>query len=307
MTERNDIPYGCCHCGCGAQTPIARKTSLKFGTVRGEPKRFIQGHGSWVDGKPVSNSRPCACGCGRMNRGFGRFVRGHQTAHVQQWDEMDGGYESPCWVWRGRRNKAGYGTTGREGFHLAHRWVYAKQRGAIADDLHLDHLCGVRECVNPSHLEPVTQAENNRRRPSKLTAEQRDEICQSTEPRGVVAEQYGVTPAYVYQLRGPMQPKVAQHVPDVDPKRLTYKLEDRGFSSECWAWTGTMLLSGYGAMGIGQSKFRAHRVSYVYHRGSVPLDMDLDHLCEQRDCINPDHLEPVTHQENMKRWRERRG
>jgi hypothetical protein len=76
-----------------------------------------------------------------------------------------------CWLWKGKRHKyKGYGyfklTTGKSGGKhiIAHRFAYMQFVGPIPDDRPvLDHLCLVRRCVNPSHLEPVTVAENNRR------------------------------------------------------------------------------------------------------------------------------------------------
>jgi hypothetical protein len=69
-----------------------------------------------------------------------------------------------CWIWQGAPHRNGYGyvqrTPERE---LAHRWFYERLVGPIPEGRHLDHLCRVRLCVNPGHLEPVTQAENNRR------------------------------------------------------------------------------------------------------------------------------------------------
>ena len=70
-----------------------------------------------------------------------------------------------CWLWTGTVHKTtGYGITSVEGRHvLAHRWSYEHFVGSIPKGLHLDHLCRVRHCVRPDHLEPVTQGENNRR------------------------------------------------------------------------------------------------------------------------------------------------
>ena len=69
-----------------------------------------------------------------------------------------------CWLWRSTTNKAGYGTLKTQGYYLAHRWVYETLVGKIPDETPvLDHLCRVRNCVNPDHLEPVTTEENIRR------------------------------------------------------------------------------------------------------------------------------------------------
>lgn len=79
-----------------------------------------------------------------------------------------------CWIWRAARNAQGYGVcwNGRS-TQLAHRWVYEQIVGPIPDGLELDHLCRVRACVNPDHLEPVTHAENVRRSPSANAAKER--------------------------------------------------------------------------------------------------------------------------------------
>jgi len=73
-----------------------------------------------------------------------------------------------CWLWRGTLDTKGYG---RFKTHIgagspkqaAHRWLYKQVVGPVADELDMDHLCKVHNCVNPDHLEPVTRAENIRR------------------------------------------------------------------------------------------------------------------------------------------------
>lgn len=78
----------------------------------------------------------------------------------------------PCWIWTGATDDAGYGrsTTGSKGrTGLAHRIAFELLIGPIPEHLpHIDHLCRVTSCVNPAHLEPVTQAENNRRERAAL-------------------------------------------------------------------------------------------------------------------------------------------
>jgi hypothetical protein len=69
-----------------------------------------------------------------------------------------------CWLWTAGTNAKGYGTIGRGGAGgraaLAHRIAWELVRGPMPDGLELDHLCRVRRCVNPAHLEAVTHAEN---------------------------------------------------------------------------------------------------------------------------------------------------
>ena len=71
-----------------------------------------------------------------------------------------------CWIWKGNINKEGYGKFWRKDkMKIAHRFSYELHKGEIPDGLQLDHLCRVRNCVNPDHLEPVTPLENIRRSP----------------------------------------------------------------------------------------------------------------------------------------------
>jgi len=73
-------------------------------------------------------------------------------------------------------------------------------------------------------------------------------------------------------------------------------------NSGCWLWIGATNGVGYGKISVGHSKgVYAHRASYELHCERIPDGMHLDHLCRVRSCINPDHLEPVTNQENTLR------
>jgi hypothetical protein len=65
----------------------------------------------------------------------------------------------------------------------------------------------------------------------------------------------------------------------------------------CWIWQRAVSSTGYGIL-AGQL---AHRAVYERHRGPVPAGLELDHRCRNRACVNPDHLEPVTHRENQRR------
>ncbi len=77
-----------------------------------------------------------------------------------------------CWLWTAARNAFGYGSMGLgpgNGTGLAHRYAYELLVGPIAEGLTIDHLCRVRHCVNPEHLEAVTYQENRRREVERHT------------------------------------------------------------------------------------------------------------------------------------------
>jgi len=68
----------------------------------------------------------------------------------------------------------------------------------------------------------------------------------------------------------------------------------------CWLWTAT-ITDGYGRIQINKKKMYAHRLAYELLIGIIPNGLELDHLCRVRNCVNPNHLEPVTHKENLQR------
>lgn len=81
-------------------------------------------------------------------------------------------------------------------------------------------------------------------------------------------------------------------------KKVRYLPEDRGYRSLCWIWQLGKTIWGYGTT----SSRAAHRQVFLEEKGWLP-DGPLDHLCRQRDCVNPDHLEPVTPAVNVQRGR----
>jgi hypothetical protein len=76
------------------------------------------------------------------------------------WEEGPG-----CWLWLGSLHpKTGYGKKRWYGKDkLAHRWMYEQRVGPIPKGKVIDHICNVRHCVNPDHLQAITYAENNQR------------------------------------------------------------------------------------------------------------------------------------------------
>lgn len=74
-------------------------------------------------------------------------------------------------------------------------------------------------------------------------------------------------------------------------------------TESCWLWLGGLTRYGYGIMGIGQrgKRVNAHRFAYEMLVGLIPEGLQIDHLCRVRNCVNPEHLEPVTNAENGRR------
>lgn len=179
---------GLCDCGCGQETKIAMRDYNYRGVKKGDALRFVYRHqnryGSTVGVTRLGPERLCACGCGevpkRSKRTYGnvgikkgeqfRFVIGHHSRlSPHEYLPEDRGFSSPCWIWQRNCQKSGYGIrtakddAGNRGTRMAHRQYWEKYRGPIPEGYVVDHLCGNKPCVNPDHLEPVTQAENIRR------------------------------------------------------------------------------------------------------------------------------------------------
>jgi len=67
----------------------------------------------------------------------------------------------------------------------------------------------------------------------------------------------------------------------------------------CWIWSGTIKSNGYGTFQRDGRRLHAHRVFYEMFVGPIPVGLAIDHLCRNRACVNPFHLEPVTNRENL--------
>lgn len=79
------------------------------------------------------------------------------------------------------------------------------------------------------------------------------------------------------------------------------KVQPPSFIGECWQWTGSKNKYGYGTFNTRVKTFFAHRAVYQFLIGKIPKGLELDHLCKNRSCVNPYHLEAVTHRTNIMR------
>lgn len=169
-------PDGLCRCGCGGKTNIAKQSRTDRGWVRGRPKPYIANH--------------------------------HRRSHPHEYEERDCGYRSPCWVWLRALVPNGYGLHWRDGRKIhAHRAYYEDRFGEVPEGMVLDHLCRNRACVNPEHMQPVTDAINAQRgvKPKlnwRLVREMRA-AAQAGESARDLARRFNVSESHVYRiLRG---------------------------------------------------------------------------------------------------------
>ena len=84
------------------------------------------------------------------------------------------------------------------------------------------------------------------------------------------------------------------------PISLDRLIERIEFTPTCWNWRGPVAGYGYGVTKIARQQWYTHRLAYFLNYLELPKE--LDHKCRNRLCMNPEHLEPVTHKENMRRY-----
>ena len=110
-----------------------------------------------------------------------------------------------------------------------------------------------------------------------------------------------VRDAYVRGMRQAFIASSGEHADEFDRWVTQERAQQARFwmrvtKDYCWLWTGETATNGYGRANIDGRNQPAHRVAYEWLVGPVPDGLELDHLCAVRNCVNPVHLEPVTHQ-----------
>jgi hypothetical protein len=218
-----------------------------------------------------------------------------------------------CWLFTGTTTP--YGRIAKAQDSYTHRLGWKVLRGAIPDGMELHHRCGVYACWNPDHLQVVTHAENSAyRRKARLRAVAN--LTDSELPRSPGrsgrprrrsrADQHAGTAVDVVVLPARFWKKVDKNGP-VPPLRPEL--------GPCWLHQGIPdKVTGYVRCEINRVRDYVHRFAYRALVAAIREGNEIDHQCHNADpscpsnasclhrrCVNPEHLEAVTHRENLYR------
>lgn len=93
---------------------------------------------------------------------------------------------------------------------------------------------------------------------------------------------------------------------EIDIQQRFWNRTARKEYKDCWPWLGTINDEGYGMIKIDGKIHRAHRLSYLIQNGPIADGLVIDHICENKSCVNPMHLSAVTVKQNNRRYQNSR-
>lgn len=215
--------------------------------------------------------------------------------------------KTKCWNWTSY-NHGGYGIIKINKKNIrAHRMSYEIFVKKIDKNMQINHLCHNRLCINPNHLEELSHAENGSREKAKHYNSQLTHCRRGHEytkdNTKFIMRPYGHNGWAMRECLECRKITTKRYKMGLSPKRVSVKKrfmqKVKKSESGCWEWQASKHL-GYGKFKYkGQMKL-AHRVSYLLFRGEFDDTLVIDHLCCNRSCVNPDHLEPKTREENSR-------
>lgn len=188
-----------------------------------------------------------------------------------------------CWQWLAAKDRKGYGcmySPFRGGVEGAHRVSFRLYIGEITEGLAVCHNCDNPGCVNPGHLELGTPGENMDQKIARGRA--------------------GGT-GWGFRVPRPVTRSTLAPATDQERFREGYVVRSDG----CWEWIRSRNEDGYGIFTLYGESIGAHRASYILHKGAVLQGQVVRHDCDNRECVNPEHLLLGTQKDNIQDMHQR--
>jgi hypothetical protein len=206
--------------------------------------------------------------------------------------------DTGCWLWQASKYRDGYGRVWADGRgRLAHRVSYELFVGQIPEGLDIDHLCRVRHCVNPEHMEPVTRQVNGLRGVGPQAGHAAQTHCiRGHELTGdnVIIVEYTGRPARC--CRACRREKHLEHYQPAPERSVLDRFMSKVRlvpSTGCWRWTASVS-GNSGQFQLNGRHTTAPRAAWQLLRADDLNDgLDLVRTCSTDLCVNPEHHRPT--------------